>query len=118
MTAEIELPGASALKDGESLTFGFRRDGVDYDGFVIRHAGKLRGYENRCRHLPLPLDHGDGRFFDPDGRHLVCATHGATYDPSTGLCVSGPCRGARLRSLPLVEKDGRFFVRVADSIDL
>lgn len=119
MTTEIELPAAAAaLKDGASLSFRYRRDGVDQDGFIVRHAGELHAYENRCRHLPLPLDYGDGRFLDSAGRHIVCATHGAAYEPATGLCVSGPCRGARLKSLPLIEKDGRLFVCITDSVDL
>ena len=117
MATEIELPDAVTLKDGESLTFRFRRDGVEQDGFIVRHAGELHAYENRCRHLPLPLDYGDGRFLDPAGRQIVCATHGAVYEPSTGLCVAGPCRGARLKSLPLIEKNARIIVCIRDSVD-
>ena len=41
-----------------------------------------------------------------DGRALICSTHGALYEPDTGLCTAGPCAGDRLTPLPLhVEND-------------
>jgi len=53
--------------------------------------------------LAVPLDGTDlGRFATPDGRHRVCGEHGALYRPDDGLCVAGPCLGARLRALPVV----------------
>lgn len=48
---------------------------------------------NVCQHLPVPLDSGVGAL--PPG-DIVCLTHGARYQPSDGLCVAGPCKGARL----------------------
>jgi nitrite reductase/ring-hydroxylating ferredoxin subunit len=38
----------------------------------------------------------------------MCATHGATYAPDTGLCVGGPCRGA-LAKLRIEEREGAVF---------
>jgi nitrite reductase/ring-hydroxylating ferredoxin subunit len=35
----------------------------------------------------------------------MCATHGAIYEPDTGKCVGGPCRGARLRQVQVEERD-------------
>jgi len=40
-------------------------------------------------------------FFTEDGRALICSTHGAIYEPATGLCTAGPCVGDRLSRLPL-----------------
>jgi len=51
---------------------------------------------NRCPHQGTPLDLLPGRVFSADGRHLVCATHGALFDPASGLCLKGPCKGKRL----------------------
>jgi nitrite reductase/ring-hydroxylating ferredoxin subunit len=28
---------------------------------------------------------------------LVCANHGAKFEPHTGVCVGGPCVGKRLQ---------------------
>jgi len=57
-------------------------------------GGDVRAYCNLCRHLPIPLDAGTGRL-----KQLVCSTHGATYDPRSGLCTRGPCAGQALHPL-------------------
>jgi nitrite reductase/ring-hydroxylating ferredoxin subunit len=74
-------------------------------GFVVNHGGRHYAYENQCPHAGAALDCGTGRFFTDDGRHLACTTHGAVFAPATGVCVEGPCPGARLRPLPIV-RDG------------
>lgn len=74
-------------------------------GFVIRHRGVARAWLNQCRHVPMELDWIEGRFFDPLGQVLLCSTHGAQYEPDTGLCIAGPCVGQRLRALDVVEID-------------
>ena len=56
-------------------------------------------WENSCPHTGAPLDWVPGRFLDPAGRYLQCATHGALFEPTTGLCIAGPCRGDRLKAL-------------------
>lgn len=100
--ATVTVCKAEDLKNGEGRTFQFKRDGVQFEGFVIRAGGELFAYENRCRHLPLPLDYGDDRFFTPDAKHLVCSSHGALYEPHTGKCIHGPCAGASLKPLRIV----------------
>lgn len=74
--------------------------------FAVRHAGGVSAFLNRCAHRSLELDWQEGEFFDVDKRFLVCATHDARYDPISGTCVSGPCRGAGLIALPVHETDG------------
>lgn len=78
--------------------------------FVVRFDGRPRAFVNQCAHVPVELDWLEGAFFDCDGRYLICATHGATYDPVSGVCVAGPCRGARLRPVPVVERDGAIWL--------
>ena len=58
------------------------------------------------RHESLPLDFGDAHFFDEAYDALVCVQHGARYRPDDGVCFEGPCAGARLTALSLVERDG------------
>ena len=72
------------------------------DCFVVNHRGQFRAYINSCRHMVTPLDFVRYQFFTEDGSHLVCATHGALYEPDTGLCVDGPCEGLSLHALPVV----------------
>lgn len=77
---------------------------------VVRLGDTVRVYENACPHIGTPLDWVAGKFFSHDGRHLICATHGATFEPASGLCVSGPCRGDRLTALPSGVDDGGVWV--------
>jgi nitrite reductase/ring-hydroxylating ferredoxin subunit len=63
-------------------------------------------YLNRCAHKLVELDWQEGEFFDAEHRYLVCATHGAMYDPASGVCVDGPCRGAVLTAVPVRVADG------------
>ena len=57
-------------------------------------------------HQASELDWDKGEFFDAAKLYLVCASHGALYDPATGVCVAGPCRGARLAKVDVSERDG------------
>lgn len=71
------------------------------DGFLINYQGQFHAYVNRCRHMTTPLDFVRYQFFTEDGQHLVCLTHGALYDPVSGICLEGPCQGLSLYRLPV-----------------
>lgn len=76
---------------------------------MVRYRGQVHAFLNRCAHVPVQLDWQEGEFFDSDARYLICATHGALYEPGTGYCVMGPCRGRRLVSLQVWEVDGQVY---------
>lgn len=98
---------AEALRDGQDgVRFSVRRHGVEWAAFAVRFNGQVYAYFNRCAHVAVELDWQPGRFFDSDRRWLICAVHGALYEPTTGYCVAGPCSNGRLEGLPLVERDG------------
>jgi nitrite reductase/ring-hydroxylating ferredoxin subunit len=73
--------------------------------FAIRWQGRLHAYLNRCAHVAMEMDWQPNRFFDDSGRWLLCSTHGAAYQPDTGACAGGPCRGGLVR-IALTERDG------------
>ena len=75
--------------------------------FAIRHHGKVRAFVNRCPHAGTELDWQPGEFFEETGLYLMCSTHGAMFEPGSGFCVAGPCRGASLEPLAIVERDGQ-----------
>lgn len=100
------LENAARLREGGGLRFTVTRDGVSRDAFAVRWRGRVHAYVNACRHLNLPLDFGDARFFDDDYDAIVCCQHGARYAPETGECVAGPCAGARLTQIAVEERDG------------
>lgn len=105
----IRVGKADGLGDGQAFVFPI--DGSK-TGFVFRFNGRWFAYENVCRHVSLPLDYGDGRFFSRSGRFLHCQNHGAEYDPETGVCVRGPCQGAALKRLAVEETGGEIRVTV------
>jgi nitrite reductase/ring-hydroxylating ferredoxin subunit len=110
MSVSGEWRGAAALiEPGQSTAFRLRCGGRDVNGFLVNHAGEFHAYVNRCAHAGTPLDTWPNEFFSEDGRYLVCSTHGAVYDPASGLCVEGPCPGARLERLRL-ERQGDVLV--------
>ena len=92
---------------GVGLKFDIKdEEGKIWPAFLIRHKNGLSGYINRCSHLALELDWNSGNFFDEDAEFLVCATHGALYEPDTGSCAGGPCNGRALESLVIEESEG------------
>jgi len=104
----IDICDAAALVDGgKGIRFPVEAFGAAATGFVVRHAGKVHAYLNRCAHVPVELDWAEGEFFESGKLYLMCSTHGALYIPETGACAGGPCRGGRLRPIVVQERDGR-----------
>lgn len=67
--------------------------------FAIAHGGAVYAYVNSCPHAGTELDWQAGEVFEETGLYLMCATHGALFEPASGLCVGGPCQGAHLQSM-------------------
>ncbi len=80
---------------GRAVSFDVNYAGQTCRAFAVRFQGQPHAYLNRCSHV----------FFDDTGRWLMCATHGAMYEPATGECRGGPCRGG-LFKIELLELDG------------
>jgi nitrite reductase/ring-hydroxylating ferredoxin subunit len=85
-------------------------------GFVVMTPGGARAYVNRCPHAGHPLDLIPGRFLTADGSLLLCASHGALFEKSTGLCVAGPCAGRALTPLAVRVDSG--LVLLAEEVEL
>lgn len=99
LCALADLEGAGARE----ITLA--KNGAPYSITVVRDAAGVRAFENSCPHARLPLNGGGMSFFDVGRTVLVCVNHGAHFDPVTGVCVRGPCKGERLRAFP-VTSDG------------
>ena len=69
-------------------------------------AGEVRAWLNVCPHAGRRLDWAPGKFLLSKEGMLVCAAHGASFDLASGDCVAGPCRGERLREVPVHCVDG------------
>ena len=101
---------AELAECGKGVRFTLASQGGEEKGFAIRHFDAVCGYVNRCPHMGTELDWQPGEFFDLAGLYLVCSTHGAIFEPKTGLCVAGPCRGASLEPLQVREQGGEVFL--------
>jgi nitrite reductase/ring-hydroxylating ferredoxin subunit len=77
--------------------------------FALRFEGRVVAYLNRCAHVPTEMDGKPGEFLDADRHFIVCSIHGAVYEPTTGHCIAGPCAGARLMAIAVVERAGQVY---------
>jgi len=103
-------PSAQLVERGAGLRFDVLVGDDEVGAFAVRYRGQVVAYLNRCAHVAMELDWVAGQFFDRDGEALLCATHGAAYDPADGRCVGGPCAGrGGLRRLRVVEEDGTVY---------
>ena len=105
---EIEEPGAMEFRVGDG--------DWPFKGIVLRWEGAVYAYANACAHLGHPLNFAPDRFFTPDQKFLLCGSHGAMFEPDTGLCIGGPCLGATLRALDCRVKGNLIFVRAPDTL--
>jgi nitrite reductase/ring-hydroxylating ferredoxin subunit len=109
-------PPGMLIDGGRGVRFTVRHQGVLLPAFAVRYQGSVHAYLNRCAHKLTELDWEPGEFFNADHRYLVCATHGALYEPDSGLCVAGPCRGAVLVSLQVRETAAGIHLEGPDEI--
>ena len=89
------------LSHGMTKKFHLKCQGVTIEALLVNYEGNVYAYVNRCRHISLSMDWVDNQFFTEDERYLICANHGATYEPAIGECIWGPCFGAFLQRVPL-----------------
>ena len=100
----------SLKQGGIGVRFKVHAGGEVLPAFVVRHRDGVAAFINRCGHRDLELDWSPGEFFDLESRWLICATHGAHYDPTTGACQSGPCNGVGLTVLAIIEEAGGIYL--------
>ena len=89
------------LEHGKSKKFTLRRGQRDLEALLVNYEGNYFAYVNRCPHTGITLDWVNNQFFSSDNRYLMCATHGAVFEPPTGECVWGPCFGLALQNVPI-----------------
>ena len=100
---------AELVDGGDGVRFQVTRQGASLPAFVVRWQQRPFAYINECQHQSTELDWNAGDFFDESKLYLMCATHGALYQPDNGLCVSGPCFGARLAPVEVRERNGSVY---------
>ncbi|MFV0410527.1 MAG: Rieske (2Fe-2S) protein [Paracoccus sp. (in: a-proteobacteria)] len=110
--SRCDLPGAPA--PGTEIC-GSDIEGIHAFGIagfpllVIRDTSGLRGFVNLCPHQYLPLDHRSGGLLLADGRRLICSSHQAQFDSTTGEVCVGPA-SCGLDPVALSEKGGKIVI--------
>ena len=110
MSASLTGCAADALAEGQAITATTQAFGQDQPLIIVKWQGTIRAFRNWCPHMGTPLDWEPGKVWNYDHTQLMCATHGAMFEPDTGLCTRGPCRGQRLHGWQLDIVDGMIVV--------
>lgn len=97
-TTDIEDPGSKSFE----VKIKRRTRSI----FVVNKDGDFFAYYNQCPHTGASLEWQEDQFLDLDKALIQCATHDALFMIDSGECISGPCNGDSLQSLPLgIESD-------------
>ena len=110
-TEEVSVGRFDELGDPGSREFRIGDGDWPFKGFIVRQGDDVFAYQNSCRHLGHPMNWKPDSFLTKNRANIICASHGATYEIGTGLCIAGPCLGKSLRTLPVEIRDGVIFVR-------
>ncbi|MDT8923362.1 Rieske 2Fe-2S domain-containing protein [Pseudomonas taiwanensis] len=73
-------------------------------------------YRNCCPHFSVPLDYQPGEFCTYQSQLIMCAHHSAMFRFEDGLCVDGPCAGARLESVPFKVEGGAIILLEGNAV--
>ncbi len=94
------------LAEGEAIGIQHSDEPMQHGFILVRRAGKVYAYKNRCPHTGVNLEWLPNQFFDSSGQFLQCAVHGAIFEVENGQCVRGPCAGDALTSVAIDERHG------------
>lgn len=106
----MPLIAFDALQDGGFTEIEAVLDGDAESLILYRDGDAVRAWLNVCPHAGRRLDWAPGQFLKSREGLLVCAAHGASFELLHGECVAGPCRGASLRAIAVVIRDGQLLL--------
>ena len=104
----VRLCALADIADPGGKSFRFREGDRMFAGFVVRQGEAAQGFVDSCPHAGWPLAPLDDRYLTRDGRHILCAGHGALFSLD-GLCVAGPCDGERIAPWLVEVRGGEVF---------
>jgi nitrite reductase/ring-hydroxylating ferredoxin subunit len=108
--APVRLCGSCELVErGDAVVFDVIQWRDKATAFAMRFDGEVVAYLNRCVHVPTEMDWEHGKFLDSGRDFIMCSIHGASYNPSNGRCVGGPCGRGSLTKLRVEERDQQVY---------
>ena len=106
----MHLCAAEALAEkGAAFGFDVLQWGEPARAFAQRFEGRVVAYLNRCVHAATEMDWRPDEFLDSHKEFILCATHGAAYEPLSGRCAGGPCGRGSLTALRVEERGGQVY---------
>lgn len=109
----VRLLGLDAIADGGFAEAEAVIDGATESLVLHREGDQVRAWLNICPHAGRRLDWAPGQFLRSREGLLVCAAHGAGFEPRHGECVSGPCKGQSLSAVGVSVRDGAVWLSTA-----
>jgi nitrite reductase/ring-hydroxylating ferredoxin subunit len=112
-----KICAAGDLLPGHAVLFAGCVRGEERPCFVARPpegSGAPVAFLNVCAHRNQPVATGAPPFNEKG--ELECRAHGAVYD-LTGTCRGGPCVGAHLVPVEIVEEEGALWAIDDDLFD-
>jgi nitrite reductase/ring-hydroxylating ferredoxin subunit len=96
---------------------GFSFPGADFpdEWFLVRYADRVYAYRNLCPHAGRFLNWKPDAFLTRDLTMIMCAGHGALFDPQTGKCIAGAALGQELETLSVTIENGMVVVEAPES---
>lgn len=111
----IRLCSLAEIADPGSREFSWGSGCWPLEFFVVRKGEEVFGFVNRCPHAGHALNWQPDRFLTREMDLILCNSHGARFRISDGVCVAGPCPGARLIPVALRIEQGQV---LADTTEL
>lgn len=105
----VNLGLLDLIVDGGARNYVLQIGDKRFHGFVVRKGEAVFGYVDRCPHAGLPLAQQLDHYLTPDGGLIACSWHGAVFTVEAGVCVGGPCVGAKLAPWPVESREGRIY---------
>jgi nitrite reductase/ring-hydroxylating ferredoxin subunit len=120
MSAQLDttrvLCKRSDIVDGNTRGFEVGDGDWPLRGLLVRLGDAVHAFVNYCPHAGHPLNFMPDRFLTPDGKLIICMSHGAMFEKATGYCVMGPCSGESLRRVQVSVAEG--YVMLEAGVDI
>ncbi|MDH5360106.1 MAG: Rieske (2Fe-2S) protein [Gammaproteobacteria bacterium] len=111
----MKIPLCNISQLNRCLGVELELEGEGLSLLLIKDQEQIMAYKNRCPHTGIELNWLPDQFLDLEGKHIQCATHGARFRLNDGLCISGPCTGQSLDSVPLFTDADRVYLHYPDN---
>ncbi len=108
MTIAAALIALDAIADGAFAEVEAVIDGDAESLVLYRDGAQVRAFLNICPHAGRRLDWAPGRFLKSREGHLVCAARLVHAGQRRLHCR--PCKGDRLRAVPVDVRDGQVYL--------